>query len=354
MIKRIISVFMTALLVLLCGACGQSFPTEDGNMIFDRVHIPGYARFRIPGVVTTAKGTLLAYCEARRNDGDWADIDILLRRSTDGGQSFSEPVVLADGTQNKQTVNNPVMIAGHDGTAHLLYCVEYGVEERGGGVFYRKSADDGMTWSEPLDISAMTSPELRNVFATGPGHGIELADGTLFVPCWTVLKEHGKKTDSHHPGTVCALTSSDGGETWRITSFVPNGEVSDPNETAAAQLPDGTVVLNVRDGDVKKRCYSISVDGVTFSPIAVSEDVPDPVCCGGMAVAGDMLYLTHCRDTKKRQNLTLEQSADGVHWQTVQILDPGDAGYSDVTFYNGTLFIAYEKGTAVAMTTVPL
>lgn len=330
------------------------FGERRSEILFDRQRIHGYARFRIPGVVTTAKGTLLAYCEARRSDGDWADIDILLRRSTDGGQTFGEPVVLADGTKNKQTVNNPVMIAGRDGTAHLLYCVEYGVEEHGGGVFYRKSVDDGVSWGEPRDISAMTSPELRNVFATGPGHGIELADGTLFVPCWTVLKEHGKKTDSHHPGTVCALMSSDGGETWRIASFVPNGEVSDPNETAAAQLPDGTVVLNIRDGDTKNRCVSVCSNDFTFSPISVLEDVPDPVCCGGMAAAGNTLYLTHCRDTKKRRNLTLEQSADGVHWQVVQVLDPGDAGYSDAAFYNGALYIAYEKGTAVVMTTVPL
>ena len=88
--------------------------------IFGSQQIPGYARFRIPGVVTTAQGTLLAYCEARRRDSDWAEIDILLHRSTDGGRSFSAPVVLASGTSMKKTVNNPVMIAGRDGTVHFL------------------------------------------------------------------------------------------------------------------------------------------------------------------------------------------------------------------------------------------
>ena len=341
---------MTALPVLFCGACGQSFPTEDGNMIFDRGHIPGYARFRIPGIVTTAHGTLLAYCEARRGDSDWADIDILMRRSIDGGQTFGDPVVLADGTKNKQTVNNPVMIAGRDGTVHFLYCVEYGVTERGGGVFYRQSTDDGAIWSEPRDISAMTSPELRNVFATGPGHGIELADGTLFVPCWTVLKAHGKPADSHHPGTVCALISRDGGATWHISSFVPNGAVNDPNETAASQLQDGTIVLNIRDGDTRSRCVSVSADGNSFSPIAALPDLPDPVCCAGMIAAGDILYLTHCRDTKHRKNLTLEQSRDGVHWQAIHVIDPGDAGYSDLTARNGDLLILYEKDKSICIT----
>jgi sialidase-1 len=177
-------------------------------LLFDNNTIPGYARFRIPGIVASVDGTLLAYCEARKTDDDWADIDILLRISHDGGRTFSEPAVLASCAKEGKTVNNPVMIASRDGSLHFLYCVEYGLETAGGGVFYRKSTDDGAIWSEPRDISAMTSPELRNVFATGPGHGIELADGTLFVPCWTVLKKHCAEPHSHHPGSVCCLVLS--------------------------------------------------------------------------------------------------------------------------------------------------
>lgn len=79
--------------------------------------------------------------------------------------------MLAAGSQAGKTVNNPVMIASRDGTVHLLYCVMYGVESSNGGVFYRRSDDDGVSWSEPEEISDMTSPEIRNVIATGPGHG---------------------------------------------------------------------------------------------------------------------------------------------------------------------------------------
>ena len=339
------------------------------EILFDSKIIPGYARFRIPGVVVCADGKLLAYCEARKTDDDWAQIDILLRRSTDGGRSFSAPVVLVCGTEMKKTVNNPVMIAGRDGTVHFLYCVEYGLVGEG-GVFYRRSADAGSTWSAPRDITDMTSPEIRNVFAPGPGHGIELINGTLFVPCWTVLKQHGREPRSHHPGSVCCLVSKDKGLTWEIGSFVPNGEVNDPNETAAAQLPDGTVALNIRDGDTHHRCCSFgsyktasplpddSISALrtplSFSPIRKLPDLPDPVCCTGMAAAGNTLYLTHCRDTNKRRNLTLEQSADGMNWQKIQVIDPGDAGYSDIAFCNDTLYVAYEKGTAVVMTTVPV
>ena len=73
-----------------------------------------------------------------------------------------------------------------------------------------------------------------------------------------------------------------------------------------------------------------------------------------MTAANGTLFLTHCRDTENRRNLTLERSADGLRWQAARVLDPGDAGYSDVAFCNDTLYVAYEKGTAVVMTTVPI
>ena len=321
--------------------------------LFNNEEISGYARFRIPGAVFSAAGTLLACCEARRADDDWAEIDILLRKSRDGGLTFGAPVVLASGGREHKTVNNPVLIAAKDGALHLLYCVEYGLREEGGGVFYRRSTDDGDTWSEPREITDGTAPERRNVFATGPGHGIQLADGTLFVPCWTVLRQHGAERRSHHPGAVCCLTSRDGGATWGIASFVPQGQLKDPNETAAAQLPDGTVILSVRDGDTHCRCFSASRDGVHFSPMEPLPDLPDPVCCAGLTAAPDGLYLTHCHHPQERQNLTLLKSADGRSWETVATVDSGSAGYSDLAFSGTTLLVLYEKEAAIALAAFP-
>ena len=313
-------------------------------VLFDSKKIPGYARFRIPGMITTKSGAVLAYCEARKEEGDWSAIDILMRTSTDGGKTFSSPVLLACGTKNSQTVNNPVMIASRGGTVHFLYCVEYGVLERGGAIFYRKSADDGVTWTAPRELSAMTVPELRSVFATGPGHGIELTDGTLFVPCWTVLKAHGQPPESHHPGSVCALISNNGGSTWAVTPFVPDGEATDPNETAAAQLPDGTVVLSVRDGKTHYRCASYSKNGVSFTPIVRLPNLPDPVCSAGMLAVGDTLYLSHCDDIIFRRRLTLCRSRDGIIWSKVCVIERGNAGYSDIASLEDRLLILYEKG----------
>src|SRR5262245_32304297 len=100
----------------------------------------GYATYRIPGLVVTDKGTLLAYCEARKSASDWGAIDLVYRRSTDGGKSWSEPKKIVDvgggfeknpvavnqklGRFPDITTNNPVMIADK-GVVHFLYCVQY-------------------------------------------------------------------------------------------------------------------------------------------------------------------------------------------------------------------------------------
>src|SRR5206468_2296331 len=123
----------------------------------------GYAVYHIPGIVVTAKGTVLAWCEARRKGGDWDSIDVLMRRSLDNGRTFSEPVKISEVptgvTKNPfslgvkgvnptdVTCNNPVFIADKDGTVHGLYCIEYM------RCFYIRSNDDGVTWTKPVEIT---------------------------------------------------------------------------------------------------------------------------------------------------------------------------------------------------------
>ena len=136
-----------------------------------------YSHHRIPGAVVTERGTLIVYCEARTACSDWALMDILMQRSTDGGISFEPPIWLCEGAIRHNTVNNPVMIVGQGGVLHLLYCVDYTV--RGGGIYYRRSTDDGLTWSVPRDLSMACRPEFHQVLAPGPGHGLCLQNGVL-------------------------------------------------------------------------------------------------------------------------------------------------------------------------------
>ena len=141
-----------------------------------------YTNHRIPGMLVTRRGTLLAYCEARCSASDWGRMDILLQRSENHGESFGEPILIARGNERHGTVNNPVMLEDKNGRIHFLYCEDYTVN--GGRALRRYSDDDGLSWSEPIEITEYTRPDYRNVFAFGPGHGIVTEDGTLVVPVW--------------------------------------------------------------------------------------------------------------------------------------------------------------------------
>ena len=186
----------------------------------------GYSLYRIPGLVVTARGTVLAYCEARRSDrGDWGTIDVLLRRSTDGGRHWLPPQHIAHhgppvprnavvlekklAGESDRTVNNPVAIADRDGTVHFLYCAEYA------RCFLMESRDQGETWSAPVDITATFDrfrPEYAwRVLATGPGHGIQLRSGRLLVPVWLSTGTGG---GGHRPSVVATIYSDDHGRTW--------------------------------------------------------------------------------------------------------------------------------------------
>lgn len=236
-----------------------------------------YFQYRIPGIVVTKSGTVLVYCEARRTGNDWASIDILLRRSTDGGRTFSEPKVIAHVTgaisrnpvaiERKQasptdvTYNNPVAIRDRNGAVHFLFCLEYM------RVFYMRSDDDGVTFSSPREITKafdrVRESYAWRVVATGPGHGIQLENGRLLVPVWYALGTGG---NGHHPSVNGTVYSDDGGKSWKASDVVMRStpDFPDPNETTAAQLADGSVMLNVRtESKENRRTVIVSPNGAS-------------------------------------------------------------------------------------------
>ena len=194
----------------------------------------GYPSYRIPALLVTPQGSLLAACEARKTRGDWGPIDILLRRSEDGGQTWSSPEKIADvaGTHQKNpaalrqkladpaavTNNNPLLIADEKtGAVHLLFCQEYM------RCFYRRSDDDGRTFSEPVEITAAFEPFRKRydwkVLATGPGHGVQLKSGRLVVPVWLSTGTGGH---AHRPSVIATIYSDDHGATWQCGDIVAN------------------------------------------------------------------------------------------------------------------------------------
>jgi sialidase-1 len=330
----------------------------------------GYALYRIPGVVVTGRGTLLVYCEARKNaGGDWGHIDVLLRRSGDGGKTWSEPRNMAkrpaDATRNPAaaaqklgregeiTLNNPVAIADpRSGAVHFLYCVEYG------RCFYMRSDDDGLTFSEPVEITSAFDkfrPEYDwKVLATGPGHGIALRNGRLLVPVWLSTATGGH---AHRPSCASVLYSDDEGKTWeRGQVVVAHSELGNPSETAAVELSDGRVMLNIRhESPSRRRAVAESPNGATdYGPIRLDDALPEPVCMGSIARLatpdGGKPYILfanpHNPVDRARKNVTVKLSEDdGKTWPVARSLEPGPSGYSDLaTSPDGTIWCFYERG----------
>ncbi|HEV7403256.1 MAG TPA: sialidase family protein [Chthoniobacteraceae bacterium] len=320
----------------------------------------GYKFYHIPGIVVTAKGTVLAWAEARKNGSDWDTIDILTRRSTDDGKTWGEPTKLPEvaGAKAKNpfskakpaestgwTYNNPVLIADRDGTVHGLFCLEYM------RAFYTRSADDGLTWSAPVEITGSfegfrTAYDWK-VLATGPNHGIQLKNGRLVVPVWLSL---ATGSWGHHPSVTATIFSDDAGKTWKTSEIaVPNTEEwIDPNETTAVELSDGSVMLNVRnEAKANRRLVTVSKDGATgWSKPRFDDALVEPICMASLVRLStgpdrilfsnpDNLTRTHGEEApgkgRDRKNVTIRLSYDeGWTWPVKKSLDPAAGGYSDL------------------------
>lgn len=338
----------------------------------------GYAIYRIPGLVVTPKGTVLAYCEARRTGSDWAEIDVLLRRSEDGGRTWAPPVRVAhrgpDVPPNVaapksravagKTTNNPVAIVDRrSGAVHFLYCVEYA------RCFAMRSDDDGRTFSDPVDVTATFEafrPEYDwKVIAVGPGHGVQLESGRLVVPAWLSLGQGG---NGHSPSVAGTIYSDDAGATWRrgAIAFPATAEHHSPNETAVVQLADGRVMLNSRNpSPAHRRLATTGPDGASgWAAPAFVADLPEPGCMGSLirlpatsGVAPDRLVFsqpgrpaippgsTPPKGWKDRRNLSLRVSLDsGETWPLSKTLEPGPSAYSDLAALpDGTVLCFYER-----------
>lgn len=310
----------------------------------------GYEKHRIPGLLVTQKGTLLLYHEARRTRSDWSLMDILLTRSEDFGKTCGAAIVLASGTAEKPTVNNPVMVQDQTDRIHLLYCRDYSIE--GGGVWRRYSDDDGLTWSEPIEITAFTRPDFHHAFAPGPGHGICAADGTLLCPVWMVPRSYMSPLRAHKPSVAGVFYSRDNGETWRLGDLLgSNFDLQSPNESSIAQLPDGRFYLNMRCANYwRARAFSRNGhDGwQTYGP---EKSLIDPICFGAVAVyapAGEkpLLLFANCESQTARENVVLKASEDnGETWPHRVVIDLARGGYVEINAdaRNRKVYVLYEE-----------
>jgi sialidase-1 len=345
--------------------------------------LDGVVRYRIPGIVVSPQGTVLAYCEARRNSRkDWGEIEVHLRRSTDGGATWLPPQRIAHrgeriegnphkkrGGEHEQTVNNPVAIVDREtGAVEFLYCVNYA------RCFAMRSTDEGATWSEPVEITAAFEPFRKRydwkVIATGPGHGIQLAGGRLVVPIWLAYGGVG----DHGPSAAGTIVSDDHGRSWQAGEVVmPNeGEFASPNESMLAPLSDGRVMMVSRSlSKPNRKLVAFSPDGATgWTKPEFHPQLWEPRCMASLQAhpAGLLLFsnphmLPRAEDGNeipggkgKRENLALKLSRDdGRTWPVSKTLDAGPSAYSDLAVLpDGTILCLYEASDSIACARIPL
>ncbi|MCP4837560.1 MAG: DUF1080 domain-containing protein [Phycisphaera sp.] len=319
----------------------------------------GYDTFRIPALVEAADGTLLAFAEGRlEGRGDAGDIDLVLRRSSDGGDTWSDLEVVWDDGAN--TCGNPCpVLDAETGTIHLLATrnlghdheseIIAGTSEGTRTVWVITSDDHGATWNTPREITSTAKRPDWTWYATGPGNGIQLRSGPkagrLLIPCDHI------EVDTRHYYSHC-IASDDHGKTWKIVGRTPSHQV---NECAVAELEDGSLLLNMRNYDRSKRARAISRStdgGDTWSVVSRDPTLPEPICQASMVASdgGRVLVFSNPADPSGRNTMTIRRSRDGGRtWSKGNVLHAGPSAYSSLATIGGLEGLAgfaclYEAG----------
>ncbi len=332
----------------------------------------GSAAFRIPGLVTTARGTLLAVYDVRYNNSKdlQEHIDIGLSRSVDGGRTWQRmrlPLCFGchDGLPAAQNgAGDPAIL--YDPVTHRAWVVAawcHGMGNRmawhssksgmephvTGQLVMAYSDDDGKTWSEPINVTRQVKRPEWNFLLQGPGRGIAMKNGTIVFAAQYI--------DAERMPHACILYSDDHGRSWRLHE----GARSNTTEAQVAELPSGDLMLNMRDNRGGSRAVSVTSDmGRTWTEHPSSRKaLREPVCMASLisvaadenASGRDILLFSNPDCDNARRDITVKISFDGgATWpeENKVLLDAGDGwGYSCLTMIdNRTVGILYESSQA--------
>lgn len=321
----------------------------------------GYQTYRIPAIVQAQNGDLLAFAEGRKNGtGDHGDIDIVLKRSSDGGQTWGPLQLVQDESDDptaKVWIGNPVPVvdmkdAAHPGRIWLAFTRS---NER---LFVTSSDDNGATWSDRRDVTSTAGNSAWGWYAAGPVHGIQLVRGPhagrLIIPCDHQILA-AKNWGAH------LVYSDDHGATWKLgaADTHPAADPIHPNECVAVELVDGRIYVNAREhqgSDPATRAVAYSSDGgLTFdAPFAAEPNIISPVVQNSLArfVATDqgddhsiLIYCGPGHATERRDLTILVSYDEGKTWTRKTVIHPGPAAYSDlVKLSSHEIGALYEAG----------
>ena len=351
--KPLIAIVGIAILVSVHPRAMTSAAPPESTEVFVE-HTGGYFAYRIPAIEITPDGSLLAFAEARKyNRGDAGyenqDIDLVYRRSSDGGKTWSPMKVIENPGEFWGAANPATLVDRTNGRVWLLYIrckpgrnentARPGTDDS--QVFARTSDDNGETWSAPIDLTRVSrdfdDPKWRLSFA-GPGGMIQDRHGRLVAPLY-----------KHEPFGPFALYSDDHGKSWQRSSFVPG---LGGNECQLVELADGRLHMDIRQEKGPTRWVSTSGDGgKTWSSRRVG--VPaSPVECAieryTLKTAGDDRDRIIWTGPKgpDRQNLVARISYDeGQTWPVERPIYAGPSAYSDLTILNDrSVGLLWERG----------
>lgn len=355
---------MLILFLLISGFChAQQTTVVD---VFSK-KTNGYQNYRIPSMVCTKKGVLLAFAEGRDNLLDHSENDIVLKRSTDNGATWSQLILVDE--DGKHALNNPQALVRNDGRVLLMYqrySEGYGERDAMPGLDGERicrtllcfSDDEGLTWSEPKDItSEVKRPEATSV-ASGPGIGIELQKG----------KHAGRSVMPFCQGPwgnwfVYAAYSDDGGGTWKKGELAPYKKKVRgwANEVQMVELSDGRLLLNARSmtGN-RKRKIAISDDGgQTWGEVSDEKALLEPECQGSLLAYNDstLLFCNPRHRSRRLRGTVYASTDDGKTWPHRKTIYKGGFAYSCLTVLpNGDIGVLFEKDGygSIAFTTLKL
>lgn len=357
------------ILYILSFICAYPLSAQSGPVFSETVFKKGdngVHTYRIPSMVQTNEGTILAFAEARQNSRkDTGDINLVLRRSEDGGRTWGDIITVWDDAEN--VCGNPTPVVDRTTGRILLFStwnngqdVEKDIHARTSidtrRIFVLYSDDDGLTWSDAREITEAVKLPEWTWYATGPCHAIQLTKGKLkgriVVPCnHGVLGQgtHSQGTHSH------VFYTDDGGETFHLGGCPEVG-----NEATVAELKSGDLLLNMRgprtEDRVEKgaaRLAAVSHDGgETFAEPYSEHGLIEPVCNASIinyyknGRTTSTLLFSNPEHKTKRKNMSVRQSDDsGKTWRTVCRLSDLPAAYSDLLVLdNGDVAIFYETG----------
>ncbi|MCC9602734.1 glycoside hydrolase [Stieleria sp. JC731] len=359
-----------ALLGLIC-TCSTLFAAHPTVNVFQEGE-SGYKVFRIPAVIKASNGHLLAFCEARQG-GDASEIDLVQKRSTDGGKSWSDIEVIQEsddfksyfkGDEPQITIGNPAPVVDHLDKEHVgRIWMPFTLEND--RVFVIYSDDNGQSWSERREITADVKLEQWGWYATGPVQSIQIQHGPnrgrIVVPA-----DHRLGDDGEDRGALGAhlIYSDDHGQSWKIGAVDDDYEDGmDSNETTVVELGDGTLYINTRDQNGKApgtRGEAWSHDGgksfvsqdATYKHFRPVADVLDPpvVQCSLIAVGQNKIVFcgpdSNGPTGKGRSDLRLRYSNDETEsWVDGPMIHVGPAAYSGmVSIDDDHLGVIYEAG----------